>query len=510
MTIVSTAIGLVVDFRWYIIAALVVVYSAKGYAEYRRLRAFNGPFLAQWTDLWLAKAAFGTNQCGALADVCANYGSIARVGLNTLVTTSPDLIIRMSAARSGYSKGDWYAGTRIPPGQDNIFSQQDDEKLARRRAQMADGFSGKTNPSLEPTIDKHVCSLVNLLRSKYISTTESFRPVDMARKIGFYAMDVITDLAFGKPYGNLENDKDMYDYIQLTEAMIPVVVRMSAIPVLRTLFQTEWISKALFPSDTSEAGIGRLLGIAKKQVSQRYANKNIDHQDMISSFIAHGLTETDLVAESVMQILAGGETPATGFRSTLLFIITNPRVYATLQKEIDNALKTDGMISRPVVKDREWRQLEYLQAVVREGLRLCPPVTGLLSKVSPAGGDEFVVDGERVFIPGGTNIGWACWGMYRDKAVFGEDSELYRPERWLEEQNQDKLERMRKVVDLNFGYGKYYCLGRQVALSEMHKGVFELFRNFDLEIVNPARPWKSQNLGSWIQREMLVRVTERK
>jgi hypothetical protein len=74
MTIVSTAIGLVVDFRWYIIAALVVVYSAKGYAEYRRLRAFNGPFLAQWTDLWLAKAAFGTNQCGALADVCANYG----------------------------------------------------------------------------------------------------------------------------------------------------------------------------------------------------------------------------------------------------------------------------------------------------------------------------------------------------------------------------------------------------------------------------------------------------
>jgi len=195
---------------------------------------------------------------------------------------------------------------------------------------------------------------------------------------------------------------------------------------------------------------------------------------MISSFIAHGLTETDLVAESVMQILAGGETPATGFRSTLLFIITNPRVYATLQKEIDNALKTDGMISRPVVKDREWRQLEYLQAVVREGLRLCPPVTGLLSKVSPAGGDKFVVDGERVFIPGGTNIGWACCGMYRDKAVFGEDAELYRPERWLEEQNQDKLERMRKVVDLNFGYGKYYCLGRQVALSEMHKGVFEV------------------------------------
>jgi len=195
---------------------------------------------------------------------------------------------------------------------------------------------------------------------------------------------------------------------------------------------------------------------------------------MLSSFIAHGLTEPDLVAESVMQILAGGETPATALRASLLFVITNQRVYTTLQAEIDNALAINGMISRPVVKDKEWRQLAYLQAVVREGLRLCPPVTGLLSKVSPPDGDEFVVNGERVFIPGGTNVGWACWGMYRDKAVFGEDAEMYRPERWLEEANHEKLERMRKVVDLNFGYGKYYCLGRQVALSEIHKGIFEV------------------------------------
>lgn len=74
-------------------------------------------------------------------------GSIARVGPNTLVTSSPDLIMRMSAARSLYSKGDWYAGTRVPPGQDNIFSQQDDEKLARRRAQMADGVRNQDVPS---------------------------------------------------------------------------------------------------------------------------------------------------------------------------------------------------------------------------------------------------------------------------------------------------------------------------------------------------------------------------
>ena len=195
---------------------------------------------------------------------------------------------------------------------------------------------------------------------------------------------------------------------------------------------------------------------------------------MLSSFIAHGLTESDLVAESVMQILAGGETTATGLRATLLYIVTNPRVYATLRAEINNAVKTEGKISSPVIKDTEWRHLVYLQAVIKEGLRIWPPVTGMMSKFSPPNGDELTIDGEKVLIPGGTNIGWASWGIHRNKAVFGEDAELYRPERWLDVANPEKLERMRKVVDLNFGYGKYYCLGRLVALSELHKVVFEV------------------------------------
>jgi hypothetical protein len=105
-----------------------------------------------------------------------------------------------------------------------------------------------------------VQGLIGLLRQKYISTADSFKPVDMARKIGFFTMDVITDLAFAKPFGNLENDKDMYDYIQSTEAMVPIGLKMTAIPALRALFQTEWISKAVFPRDTSEIGIGKLLG----------------------------------------------------------------------------------------------------------------------------------------------------------------------------------------------------------------------------------------------------------
>jgi hypothetical protein len=78
---------------------------------------------------------------------------------------------------------------------------------------------------------------------------------------------------------------------------------------------------------------------------------------------------------------------------------------STLQAEIDIAVKTNGKISSPVIRDKEWHRLPYLQAVIKEGLRIWPPVTGMMSKFSPPNGDEFDVNGKRVSIPGGTNIG---------------------------------------------------------------------------------------------------------
>lgn len=37
----------------------------------------------------------------------------------------------------------------------------------------------------------------------------------------------------------------------------------------------------------------------------------------------------------------------------------------------------------------------------------------------------------------------------------------------------------------------------------------QLLRNFDFCVVNPDRPWKSANLGLWMQSELWVEVTER-
>jgi cytochrome P450 len=201
---------------------------------------------------------------------------------------------------------------------------------------------------------------------------------------------------------------------------------------------------------------------------------------MMASFTAHGLNETDLVAESLLQILAGADTTATAIRATMLHIITHATVYKKLQSEIDQAVQ-NGRISSPVIQEAEAQELKYLQAVIREGLRVWPPVTGLLSKVVPEAGDGVEIDGKKMFIPGGTNIGWCVWGIAMNKDTFGEDAEMFRPERWLFN-DTEKLNRMNKIVDLVFGYGKYQCLGRPVALLELSKVFVEVIKTASTKV----------------------------
>jgi len=75
--------------------------------------------------------------------------------------------------------------------------------------------------------------------------------------------------------------------------------------------------------------------------------------------------------------------------------------------------------------------------------------------------------------------------------------------------DREKVARLERVVDLNFGSGKYQCLGKPIAWMELNKCIFELFRNFDFQLVDPTKPWKSQSNLLWMQSELWLKVTER-
>ena len=98
-----------------------------------------------------------------------------------------------------------------------------------------------------------------------------------------------------------------------------------------------------------------------------------------------------------------------------------------------------------------------------------PPAAGLLSKKTPPEGDTI----NGVFVPGGIDIGQCAWGVQRSKQIYGVDSMVFRPERWLEASGES-LEKMERTVGLVWGYGKYMCLGKNIAFLKLNKCIFEV------------------------------------
>ncbi|KAJ9137073.1 Cytochrome P450 [Pleurostoma richardsiae] len=484
-----------------LLSALVAACAAHTWYQWYRLSHVPGPVWAAFSKYWMVKESLKGRQPTAIKEVTDHYGSLARIGPNELVTDDPEVLRRMMAVRSAYTRGPWYDAMRFDPERDNLFSMRDEAAHTKLRSKMAAGYAGKENESMEATIDAEISNLVQLIETKYLSAPGQYRPMDLAQKGQYFTLDVISHLAFGEAFGYLEKDDDVFDYIKITSSFIPIMLVLANVPSLAKLLQSR-LFRGLLPKESDKLGFGAFIGVAKRVVADRFKPGAASHPDMLGSFIRHGLTQEEVSGEALLQVVAGSDTSASTIRFVLFYLLSNPSAYRRLQAEIDDGIAT-GRISSPIT-DSEARELPYLQAVIKEGLRIMPPAGGAFFKTVPPGGD--VIDGK--FIPAGTQIGSSPFGIHHSKMTFGEDADLYLPERWLQA-DEARLAQMTSTVDLVFHYGKFQCLGKTVALMEFNKIFVELLRRFDFSLASPEKPAKIGNAGIWIIEDFWVRVTRR-
>lgn len=181
--------------------------------------------------------------------------------------------------------------------------------------------------------------------------------------------------------------------------------------------------------------------------------------------------------------IAGSDSTSNWARMTMLCLLTCPPAYMALQREID-AASACGDLSGPIAKITETRSLPYLDAVLREAIRLLPPSVSP-SKLSPttprnrSAAINHTVCGFHV--PAGTQIGANVPGILRSEATFGSDAQCFRPERWLEALDSagpERLHRMKSTLDIVFGAGKFQCMGATIAWAEVRKLFVEVSREF--------------------------------
>lgn len=323
--------------------------------------------------------------------------------------------------------------------------------------------------------------LIHLIRTKYLSTVHRLNPVDIAEKIQYFTLDAISSIGFGHPFGMLTGDLDVNDYLASIEEGLGIMTFTGAFG-LNNLLQWPLVARLFGPAETGKGGMGRMMFMARNVIDARLAKPTQGRSDMLAAFMRHGLDREDLFRESLFQLVAGSDTSATAIRSILLYLITHPQVYKRLQAEVDVAAVSDGFKSYSktgIPSVNTLKAMPYLQAVVREGLRMHPPVADSVPKRVPENGDKVFIDGKDFFLPGGTNISSSVWSLHRNRAIYGDDADCFRPERWLldEANSEERLTTMRRTIDMVFGYGKYQCLGKPVAWMEISKVIFEVRSN---------------------------------
>ncbi|KAF4878426.1 Cytochrome P450 monooxygenase lolP1 [Colletotrichum siamense] len=482
---------------------IFVAFLVWEFRSWYRLRKIPGPFLASVSVLWQLKKAVGGTYHEHLNDVARKYGPLARIGPNELLCTDPDSLRKMSAVRSPYTKGDFYDSGRITPGVDNVVSMRDEEEHKAMRARMAPAYAAKENGGFgfETGIDRQLMNFVQLIDQHYVSTDAEFRPLDLAEKTQYFALDAIGDISFGGAFGFLAEDRDLFRYIEINESSLPIMNVVSVLPWLGRLVH-KWPFRLMLPTENDQIGFGRLMGFARNYAEMRLQPGAKPQKDMMQAFINQGLNLNELIQIVYIHMIAGTNSAAQAMRMTLLSLINNPVAYRRLQREIDGAIAA-GSISSPITNS-EALKLPYLQAVIREGLRFYPPVTGLGFKQVPEGGD--VLNG--YYVPAGTQVGQNFFGVGRSQWVWGPDADVFRPERWLSA-SAEELKQMNAAVDTHFGHGKYSCLGKSIAMMELNKVFVELLRRYDFTVMNPEKPIKTLSAIFFVARDFWVRLTRR-
>ncbi len=97
--------------------------------------------------------------------------------------------------------------------------------------------------------------MLDLIDRKYVALNQ---PFDFGRKAQYFTLDVISDLAFGKPFGDIATDSDVHEYISTMEVNMPNIILTSTLPWMLGLLASP-LFRWMLPSEKDVIGVGRTM-----------------------------------------------------------------------------------------------------------------------------------------------------------------------------------------------------------------------------------------------------------
>ncbi|KAI0076208.1 cytochrome P450 [Panus rudis PR-1116 ss-1] len=217
-------------------------------------------------------------------------------------------------------------------------------------------------------------------------------------------------------------------------------------------------------------------------------------EDLLDNQESLGLSDEQIAFIGQASLEGGAETTTLFLRHLILYLGCYPDIQRRAQDEIDNFIGPGRMPSL-----HDFDHLPYSQAVVKEIIRIFPPVP--LAAPHATVSDE-VVDGYR--IPKGSTVFLNIYGIYNDPTFFDEP-ERFMPERFLDSEFGTKpgADTAGFRADLHFGSGRRICPGIILGNSSIKINALNLlwafnYRMPDIASRDPQKPITYRDFKSGI------------
>jgi cytochrome P450 len=282
--------------------------------------------------------------------------------------------------------------------------------------------------------------------------------------------------------------------VELVRAKMPIVIagieKRGALPP--RLFDT-------IPTPENRAfhsAIADLRALGNRLVEERLGT---DRAADAPADLMNVLTDTDdevtrrdndraqILNEFLTFLTAGSETTPSAMAWCCYLLASHPEIQEELRAEVAGfdveANKTVQAI----------QGLPLLQAVIKEALRLYPPVWALgrrTLQTTSLGGHE---------LPPGTQVFYSVYAIQRDESVY-EDANEFKPHRWI-----DNAKKYPRTAFLPFGAGVRNCIGEHFAWIETSLAILNILQRYELSL-QPGQQVPPAAMGALVPGELPMRL----
>lgn len=358
-----------------------------------------------------------------------------------IVVSNPDLVQKVLNSKECLDKPNFFKYFGIQNA--SLFGTYDAWK--RHRKILNPAFNPLILKEFVPTFDKKSRTLIKNLSEKCELNEEfnvyPYMSIFFLETILSAGLDLEVDIQMsGERDDYVKYFEEFYD--ATTSRIAKVWLHFEPFYKMTKYYQMEINGRTKSSLKFTE----EILEKGKKSIENNNNNNTNSTCNIISVLVdpKHGLCDQEIREEIFSMIMAGQDTTTIIVSSTLLMLAIHKNVQQKVVDELHEVFSTvDEHVDFDILN-----KLPYLELVIKETMRLFPISAFTLRKVM----EDFQLD--KYAIPAGAIIYLPVFGLHRDKNYWGEDADLFIPERF----EPEKFKNVHPYAYIPFTGEKFHSL----------------------------------------------------